>query len=200
MSPKRALVLGAGAQGVCAALALAGRGWAVTLVDEAPDALLRASLVNEGKIHRGHVYANDPTFGTPHLILRAALAFAPLVERFVGHAAPWTRLRSTPFVYLVARDSQVTLGSLFTHYARLDDEYHALRQAGAGRYLDADPATLWEEIALPPGVSPDRCQAAVATPEVAVNTREFRALLLGAVRAAPRVETLFGHRVEEATS
>jgi hypothetical protein len=170
----------------------------VTIVDEAPDALLRASLVNEGKIHLGHVYAGDPTFCTPRLMLQAAMSFAPLVERFVGRAVPWTDLRSTPFVYLVARDSQVGKGDLFAHYTRLDEEYRRLRRGGAGPYLDTDPASLWEAIPLPEGVSLDRCEAAVATPEVAVSTRRFRAVLVDAVREAPQVDVLFGHRVEDA--
>src|SRR5262245_8969729 len=126
MLSERALVLGAGVQGVCVALALARGGYAVTLVDEAPDCLLRASLVNEGKIHLGHVYANDPTFETPRLMLRAALSFAPIVEDLVGHTLPWPQLRSMPFVYLVARDSQLSVDELLAHYARLDDEYRAL--------------------------------------------------------------------------
>jgi glycine/D-amino acid oxidase-like deaminating enzyme len=192
----RAIVLGAGVQGVCAALALANDGYAVTLVDEAPDCLLRTSLVNEGKIHLGHVYANDPTFETPRLMLRAAISFAPLVERFVRHPVQWSALTSTPFVYLVARDSQLTVDQLFAHYTRLDGEYQSLRREGSGRYLDTDPATLWREIAIPAKVDPDSFSAAVATPETAVNPRQLRTVLSRAVRSTPLIETLYGHCVD----
>jgi hypothetical protein len=192
----RVLVLGAGVQGVCAALALANRGYAVTMVDEAPDCLLRASLVNEGKIHLGHVYANDPTFETSRLMLRAALSFAPFVERFVGHPVQWSTLTSTPFVYLVARDSQLTVDELFAHYTRLDGEYQCLRHEGSGRYLETEPTTLWREIAIPSKVDPDLFSAAVATPETAVNPRQLRTILSRAVQSTPLIETLYGHRVD----
>lgn len=193
----RAIVLGAGVQGVCAALALANRGDAVTLVDEAPDCLLRASLVNEGKIHLGHVYAKDPTFDTSRLMLRAGLSFAPLVERFVRHPVPWSTLMSTPFVYLVARDSLLTVDDLFAHYTRLDGEYQRLRREGSGRYLETEPATLWREIAIPSKVDPHRFSAAVATPETAVNPIQLKAVLARAVQSTPLIETLYGHRVDQ---
>ena len=57
-----ALVLGAGFQGVCAALALASRGYAVELVDQADRCFTRASGRNEAKIHLGDV-GYDPTLG-----------------------------------------------------------------------------------------------------------------------------------------
>jgi glycine/D-amino acid oxidase-like deaminating enzyme len=77
MSGERVVVLGAGSQGVLSALMLRNRGHAVTLIDKAPAPLLRAGLRNEGKIHLGFIYVNDPSFDTPRLMLRSALAFAP---------------------------------------------------------------------------------------------------------------------------
>ena len=102
---KRAVVLGAGIQGACAALALAQENYRVTLVDRAPRALDRASLRNEGKIHLGFVYANDPSMRTSFLMLETALEFAGLVERFVGREIDWCKIKSSPFVYYVVHDS-----------------------------------------------------------------------------------------------
>ena len=71
------LVLGAGIQGISTALALRHRGYRVTVIDRMPGLMLRTSLRNEGKIHLGYVYANDSSFQTSALLLRAALKFAP---------------------------------------------------------------------------------------------------------------------------
>ena len=87
-SKSRVAVLGAGIQGVCVSFALAKAGYTVTLVDRAPQPLLRASLRNEGKLHLGFVYCNDPDRITPALMLRSAFAFGPLLEHWLGHALP----------------------------------------------------------------------------------------------------------------
>jgi glycine/D-amino acid oxidase-like deaminating enzyme len=196
MPPDRALILGAGVQGACAALALADRGYAVTLVDEAPDCLLRASLVNEGKIHLGHVYANDPTFETPRLMLRAALSFAPIVDRLVGSNLQWSELTSVPFVYLIASDSQLSVEELIDHYDRLDREYQMLRREYPAGYLGGLPGTLWRLTSIPPAVDPRQVAAAVATPETSIDTTAFRAFLGRAMRNTPNIDLLFQHRVE----
>ena len=72
----RIAVLGAGLQGACVALAASALGHDVILFDQAERSLDRASLRNEGKIHLGHVYANDSSFQTAELMLRAAVTAA----------------------------------------------------------------------------------------------------------------------------
>ena len=57
----RAAVLGAGLAGSCVALELTDAGFEVALFDRAEQPLTRASAANEGKIHLGLVYANDPS-------------------------------------------------------------------------------------------------------------------------------------------
>jgi len=200
---EQVLVLGAGIQGVCAALALAGRGSRVTLIDDAPVAMSRASLVNEGKIHLGHVYANDPSFETPRLMLRAAFSFAPLLERFVGRSIDWSALRASPFQYLVASDSQLTVDQLLGHYARLDAAYRDLLQENqeshgtATHYLGTQPAVLTQQVGLPASVNPDQFAAAFATAEMAVEPRRLREILARAVDDSPLITTLYGHHVED---
>jgi 2-polyprenyl-6-methoxyphenol hydroxylase-like FAD-dependent oxidoreductase len=91
MPAENTIVLGAGFQGVCVALALQCQGHAVTLIDKAPDCMTRASLRNEGKIHLGFVYANDASFRTSGLMLRSSLAFAGLIEKWLKARLDWLR-------------------------------------------------------------------------------------------------------------
>jgi glycine/D-amino acid oxidase-like deaminating enzyme len=59
--PNDVAILGGGFMGVCAALECAHRGISVDLYDRRSELLTEAGRVNEGKIHVGYVYANDPT-------------------------------------------------------------------------------------------------------------------------------------------
>ena len=193
----RVLVLGAGIQGVCVALALAEQGYAVTVLDQADDCLLRASLVNEGKIHLGFVYANDPSLRTATLMLRAALHFAPLIDGWLKQPAPWDSLRSKPFVYGVMADSLLPTSSILAAYARIQTAYAELLDTGTN-YLGARPAQLWQAAAPAAWmqyVASDAVTDRIATEEVAIDTRQFRLLLRNALHAAPAIETLYGHYV-----
>ena len=131
MQMKRAIVLGAGIQGVSVALGLQRRGYAVALVDKAPDCLMRASFRNEGKIHMGFVYANDSSFQTSALMLRASLSFSRLLDEWTGVDIEWPALTSYPFMYVIARTSMVAPESLLGSYEKLQHEYKTvLKQEG----------------------------------------------------------------------
>src|SRR4051812_8371874 len=80
----RIAVLGAGVQGCLAALELAARGYGVELFDREAECVTQTSATNEGKIHLGYVYANDRSRRTSRMMLRGALAFAPLMRRWLG--------------------------------------------------------------------------------------------------------------------
>lgn len=99
----RIAVLGAGLQGSCIALALADSGARVTLYDLNTMPLSRAAVVNEGKIHLGYVYCGDTSLATARTLSQGAMLFAPLMRRYLGRSPPY--VRSTPFVYLVHRNS-----------------------------------------------------------------------------------------------
>ena len=60
-------ILGGGMQGCCCALALAERGIEVTLFDRNEQLLTRTAVANEGKIHLGYMYANDPSCSTARM-------------------------------------------------------------------------------------------------------------------------------------
>lgn len=194
---RTATVLGAGIQGVCAALALRAKGWRVRLVDQAPGAMLRASLRNEGKIHLGFIYANDPSFRTGRLMLRAALTFAPLIERWVPRSVDWEDLRSRPFTYLVMRDSMLTPDEIYSYYERLESKYRATRESWH-HYLGMKPELLWRKGPPPLEVDPERVAAAVMTAEVSIDLVAFRKLLVGVVEES-QISCHFARRVESVT-
>ena len=106
-------VLGGGLQGCCAALELAIRGTRVTLYERNSTLLAGAATANEGKIHLGYTYASDRSLTTARTLLRGALSFAPLVQRYLDADVPL--VASEPFVYAVHRDSQVKYEEFATY-------------------------------------------------------------------------------------
>jgi 2-polyprenyl-6-methoxyphenol hydroxylase-like FAD-dependent oxidoreductase len=194
------VVLGAGLAGVCTALELGRRGRRVTLVEQASDCLGRASLRNEGKIHLGLVYANDPSGRTSELMLQAALRFDRIVERLVGRPVDWESLRSSPFRYAVLAGSLRTLTELTDAYAALQRRYDEITRTDPCTYLGTRPPELWRSLPdqsarrwLAPGVSQD----VLATAELALDLDRLCRLLRAAVRAAGEVECRWRHRVED---
>jgi hypothetical protein len=195
---ERVLVLGAGLQGVCVALCLAQRGFAVCLIDRARRCLDRASYRNEGKIHLGLVYAKDPVFRTAELMLESALSFAPLLDRWTDGRIPWDELRSTPFHYIVARDTLMPVDVLFAHYARVEDKCHDLQRASSGlHYLGHRIDRLWSPCVVPPQVSPAFAVAAASTVEVSIHLTRLREFLVESVECLPHIELRCGHEVKE---
>src|ERR1022692_4399419 len=98
-------VLGGGLQGCCVAIELAMRGIRVTLFEGNSTLLAGAATESEGKIHLGYTYASDRSLTTARTLLRGALSFGPLVQRYLDSDVPLAA--SEPFVYAVHRDSQV---------------------------------------------------------------------------------------------
>jgi glycine/D-amino acid oxidase-like deaminating enzyme len=109
-------VLGAGIQGVCVALALAKRGIGVDLYDLNPLPMLGASLHSEGKLHLGFVYANDPHYSTPQVMLDGSLTFAPIIDYLTMHTLADLQ-NSTPFDYVVAANSLLDPDAVEEHFA-----------------------------------------------------------------------------------
>jgi glycine/D-amino acid oxidase-like deaminating enzyme len=195
----RVLVLGAGIQGSCAALALARAGNPVTLIDRAPAPLLRTSVRNEGKIHLGLVYANDPTGRTGSHLLEHALRFAPLLERFLGEPLDWPSLVSIPFAYLIARDSMVGEDRLQEYYESLQTRYQEiLREAPDHHYLGTRPDRLWWPAEVPTDVDPAMVAGAVSTSELAIDRDGLRARIVAALEAHPAIELRMDREVRAA--
>jgi len=110
---KRIAIIGAGITGALAAIGLAQKGIKVDLIDRAPNPLSQASLVNEGKVHLGFLYAHDRTWATPRLMIDGAHTFRPIIQKLTGFDV--SSIMSTPFYYAVHRDSLVTVDD-FEHH------------------------------------------------------------------------------------
>lgn len=199
---RKIVILGAGLMGVSTALALRELGFSATLLDQDDKPLNRASRRNEGKIHLGLIYAADPTFRTAELQLHGALTFMPLLRRWLGDAVDTIPI-STPFTYLVARDSLFTPEQLSSHYARLatlakdllaeHPDWHYL-----GRPLDTLTRPLEpDEIAR--WFDPDQVQGAFDTAELAIDTDALADLAEAALGNCPDIDFLGGHQVRDIT-
>jgi hypothetical protein len=140
---KTVAVLGAGIQGSCAALALAGRGCRVDLFDRASQPVTQASLWNEGKIHLGLTYARDTSNRTAETLLRGALHFDASLQRLTGRARP-AGLTSRPFHYVVHRKSQLSLAAIAAHFEAVAQRYRAARAALELAYLGHESDFVWE--------------------------------------------------------
>lgn len=195
----RVAVLGAGLQGVCVALELARHGIDVVLIDQDQVALNRASLRNEGKIHLGLVYANDPTFASARSMLQGALSFGNLINR-------WTRdqfdqiVHSSPFWYLVARDSLLSVAQLREYYHSVQNIYEEdVSQDRSLNYLGSRPARLgrWlQNPSISAFIPRTRVEGGFATVEVAIDLMNLVHLLRKMIAEEPRIQFLKGHQVK----
>ena len=179
------------------ALELERRGQPVTLVDQDERAMNRASLRNEGKIHLGLIYANDPSLATARLQLDGALRFRGIVSRWLGDAAGWLSL-STPFLYMVAWDSLLDPGRLAAHYAAIAEHCRERFSAEAALdYLGERPAWIARRADLArlhDRLDTSRFQAAFETTERALDPALLASAIRGALAARPAITFLPSHR------
>lgn len=193
------VILGAGMTGSGIALSLASRGIAVTLLEQDPVPVNRASLRNEGKIHLGFIYANDATLATARLQLTGALSFRVLLRRWIGPPADLLA-RSSPFLYLVARDSLLSPSRLEEHYSAVSNLYRELMSENESRdYLDERPDRLFAPCPLPAIAGlfdTSSLAAAYHTAEKAIDPAQLARLLRDAIRRSPLVRFLPRHKLQ----
>jgi glycine/D-amino acid oxidase-like deaminating enzyme len=178
----RVAVIGAGAQGVLAALELASAGVAVHLYEAESACLTQASRNNEGKVHLGYVYANDPTLATARLMIDGALSFEPLLRRL--DVAVDEIAVSAPFQYVVARSSLLDVSAVEAH---LHACHRVVQLAGQPTYFGSDLQRAPHRIPLD-GYDDRAVTAAFGTPEIAVDPRSLCAVLRRRVMEDPRIE------------
>ena len=192
-------VLGGGLAGASVALELVRGGVPVVLIDQDARPFGRASLRNEGKVHLGLIYANDPSLATARLQLRGALQFASLLSRWLGPSAGLLR-HSAPFHYLVAHDSLLQPERLEKHYAAVQTIYDELRrQHPEADYIGTSPRLLAERIdlsGLRSWLVTERFAAAFRTAELAIDTAQLAGLVRAALLAHPLIDFRGGHRVQ----
>ena len=187
-------VLGGGFQGCCVALELAKRGTRVTLYERNSILLAGAATANEGKIHLGYTYASDRSLTTARTLLRGALSFAPLVQRYLDADVPLAA--SEPFVYAVHRDSQVKDEEFATYL----NATHSLVDAAAGRdsYFGVDLSEAPKRLTqaeLESRFDPAYVTAAFDTSEIAIDTAAMAVSMRRRIAEDPRIEVRTGRKV-----
>ena len=195
---KRAIVLGAGIQGVCVALMLQKHGYRVCLIDKSHDVLNRTSLTYEGKLHLGFVYGMDKTLQTGYRMTRDALYFAPYLDYLLGSAEDWNRFRSKPNIYLVASDSMLSPQEARAYFEKLDANFQETSQTDARlHYLGDRPARVFQEIPIPDYVATGEATAAFLTAEVSVDQWKLKQLLKQHLAASSSIDLRLEHPVQE---
>jgi len=166
---------------------LARRGHRVDLYDRGSEPVTQASFWNEGKIHLGLVYANDPTGRTHETMLRGALHFVPYLARWLD--GPVTLERES-FDYAVHRTSLLSVERIAAHFARVEACYDAMSEGLGLRYpgIAEQPfAVAMNKHERDDRFDPGLIVMAYRTAERVANPRSLAARLRAAIAAEPRI-------------
>ena len=190
-------VLGGGMQGCCCALALAERGVEVTLFDRNEQLLSRAAVANEGKVHLGYMYANDPSHCTARMMMNGALAFAPFIARHLEIAAESLNV-SQPAAYVVHCDSQRSAEQvseyLATVHRMIVEAADGHPKAYFGKDLSQKPRP-WSVAEREAEFDCSITLAAFDTPEVAINPVALAQALRDRIHSDRRIKVRLAHQV-----
>lgn len=182
-------VLGAGIMGCCLALELSQRGYTIDLIDLAPRPMTSTSLHNEGKLHLGFVYANDPVGETHGLMLRGSLSFSSIIERLTGIGAEnWSISR--PFNYFLPVDSQMGMADINEHFRKVEQEIKKVCNGSNNLYLGLKHDRYFEQ--NPPEYhkklfAPDLTLGSFRTEERSVSTVAMADILCQAIDNDPKI-------------
>lgn len=130
---KRIAIIGAGGLGVCTALELSKRGYKVEIFEEHHTPIQKASYANEGKIHVGFIFAMDRSFQTAKKMLDGAIHFMDYIQRWADIDPE--ECISTPFYYLVHKESLLNAEQLNQHYQKCADYFAELHSKTQKKYL-----------------------------------------------------------------
>src|ERR1700681_752426 len=150
---------------------------------------MRASRVNEGKIHQGFLYAKDPSKRTARMMAEGALAFSACLSRWLDLAAAPLEV-STPFVYAVHKESMVDIDDLRRHYAACVAILHEMQASSGLHYLGRDEPASFRELGrheLESILDPIHFAGAFVTSERSVDPRGLAGRLREAVVAESRI-------------
>lgn len=180
-------------------MALADFGIAVDLYDRNETSMTQASLQNEGKIHLGYVYGNDPSLLTAAKMVRGSATFGPLLERWLEISRS-EMTRSAPFNYAVHRDSLLTVDDVARHLAAT----HAMvvENLGGGEYFGLDvtePPRRLNPEELNGDYDTDLIQAVFETEEVSIDPADLARHVRIRVDSHPKITCLFETTVLGAT-
>jgi hypothetical protein len=195
-------ILGGGLQGCCLALAFAEYGKKVTLYDKNERLISRAGASNEGKIHLGYMYANDPTLRTARIMARGALAFEAFITRFLSGSSRAFET-SSPAAYVVHRNSQRSREE-FADFIR--NAHDCVVQEAAGRqpsYFGQNlhqPPRRWTRSELETEFDGRIAVEAYDTCEVAINPMALAEELGNCVINHPRIDVQLSCAIESAAN
>lgn len=184
-------------QGCCCALALAARGARVTIFDRNDRLLSRAAVANEGKIHLGYMYANDPTRSTARTMVKGALAFAPFLTRHLEIPTHAFKV-SEPAAYVVHRDSQVHCDQVRDYLAAVHGMIKERAEGRAEAYFGRDlsaPPRQWANAELEEKFDRKFALAAFDSPEIAIDTVALAEMLRERIGSDPLIEVRSDHEV-----
>lgn len=176
---KSAIVMGAGIQGCCTALALSHAGWSVTVLDSSPDPWMNTSRAGEGKIHMGYVYANEQDRGTAQLLMKGAVSFSELIDSWVTQDISWDSIRSEPFSYAVMEETMVDVDSLLQHYAWVDSNFQKFNYTENGNSPRSHPFFPMRVFKNPTKLGfTKKVSHVIQTSEVALSPNGLREILI----------------------
>jgi monoamine oxidase len=183
-------VLGGGLQGCCVALSLAERGVDVTLFDRNDRLLSRAAVANEGKIHLGYMYANDPSHSTARMMMQGCAGLRA-VFRAASRTSHDSMTVSRPAAYVVHRDSQRTPNRFRIIWrpsiADPRGQRRARRRLFWPRPFSAQPR-MWSAAEREAQFDPRVALAAFDTPEVAIDPAALADAVRTGINADPRID------------
>lgn len=184
--------------GCCVALYLARTGRRVVLFDREPAPMQAASRWNEGKLHLGYLYANDPTLMTARHALPGSYAFVPCLEDLLSRGVR-DEVSATDDLFLVHRDSVVDPQAALAYFERVTS---LLRELPGSEHYQGDlrkacvrtvTRSCLERLA-----DPERVVAGFTVPERSIRTGWVADRLTDAVAAEPRIELAMGRHVSAA--
>lgn len=176
---------------------LASSGISVDLYDKNDRCVTQTSARNEGKIHLGYVYAGDRTLRTARTMVEGAVAFSPLMRRWIGHDLDTIPV-SMPFHYAVHADSQLSIDDIDTYFKSA----HAIAvEAGRGAqpdYFGSDyrVAPIRMSTAERESLFDGRAvTAAFRTSEIAIDSAALAAIVRARLSADSKIQCLLQARV-----
>lgn len=186
----RVAVLGAGLQGACIAMELASAGVQVDLYDQKDRCLTQASAKNEGKIHLGYVYANDPSRRTARTMIRGAVTFSSLLRRWIGDAIDAIPVSSL-FYYIVHADSLLSVSDIERHFQATHGLLLEESQDVPLDYLGSDyrvPPSRMAEAEWTALFDRRKVLAAFRTPEIAIDAGALAVKIRARLSEDPRIQ------------
>lgn len=190
-------VIGAGISGCVTALTLAEAGCRVCLFERGQRPMRGASYVNEGKIHLGFVYVNDPTLRSLDTMIGSAMVFRSVLERWIS-PEDFDAVVTNSFEYIVPLDSQMSPDSIEDKFRVIERKIGEAEASHCCSYLGCEHEMVWARSPESPSAyRPDRILAHYQTMERSVDTHAVVAQLAAQVSSHDKIELHLGTAITE---